>query len=87
MHDQMELPQYQCHKKVRALQIEVIETIEGNNDEYRLHFVDHGYDPLIRSGMMFSRYMPLPGDFLVVYDDGYESISPKKAFEEGYTGI
>jgi hypothetical protein len=24
------------------------------------------------------------GDYAVVYDDGFKSISPKKAFEEGY---
>jgi hypothetical protein len=31
--------------------------------------------------------MPLPGDYLVIYEDGYRSISPAKAFEDGYTRI
>lgn len=31
------------------------------------------------------RYRPQPGDFLVVYEDGYQSFSPRKAFLEGHT--
>jgi len=26
----------------------------------------------------------VPGDYYVVYDDGYASISPREAFEAGY---
>lgn len=33
---------------------------------------------------MTSRYTPSIGDYWVVYDDGYEALSPQKAFEEGY---
>ena len=33
----------------------------------------------------FGRGFPEPGDYLVRYEDGYLSWSPKKAFEEGYT--
>lgn len=34
---------------------------------------------------MTARYVPVVGDFWVVYsDDGYESISPSKAFINGY---
>lgn len=36
---------------------------------------------------MFARYVPVPGDYYVVYEDGYASISPQKAFEDGYTKI
>lgn len=35
----------------------------------------------------FSRGEPKIGDYLVRYDDGYLSWSPKKAFEEGYTEV
>jgi hypothetical protein len=34
---------------------------------------------------IFARYVPVPGDFYVVYADGYQSFSPRKAFLEGYT--
>jgi len=33
------------------------------------------------------RYAAQPGDYLVKYSDGYLAVSPKKAFEEGYTEI
>jgi hypothetical protein len=33
---------------------------------------------------MTARYQPVVGDFWVVYDDGYQSISPKAAFDAGY---
>jgi hypothetical protein len=34
---------------------------------------------------MTARYQPVVGDFWVVYpDDGYQSISPRKAFGQGY---
>ncbi len=33
----------------------------------------------------FARGLPDVGDYLVIYEDGYMSWSPKKAFEEGYT--
>lgn len=34
-----------------------------------------------------AKHKPQPGGYYVVYDDGYESFSPGKAFEEGYTRI
>lgn len=33
---------------------------------------------------MTARYTPVVGDYWVVYDDNYQSISPKAAFESGY---
>ena len=43
-----------------------------------------GEDILAPPGF-FARGNPHPGDYLVRYEDGYLSWSPKKAFEEGYT--
>lgn len=31
------------------------------------------------------KHKPQVGGYLVIYDDGYQSFSPAKAFEEGYT--
>lgn len=75
-----ELPRYQSHKKVWALKIKTV-------NEYDLTFVEPGYAPMSVDPLMFSRYTPVPGDYLVVYDDGYRSISPAAVFEEGYTRI
>jgi len=75
-----EMPRYQSHKKVWALKIA---SVNG----HRLTFADEGYAPLLVDAPMFARYTPVPGDYYVVYDDGYKSISPAKAFEEGYTRL
>lgn len=75
-----EMPRYQSHKKVWALKIASI-------DERKLTFADEGYAPILVDPKMFARYTPFPGDYYVVYDDGYKSISPAKAFEEGYTRL
>ncbi len=36
---------------------------------------------------MTARYMPQVGDYWVVYEDGYQSISPQQPFVEGYTPL
>lgn len=36
---------------------------------------------------VFARGRPNLGDYIVIYDDGYKSWSPAKAFEEGYTQV
>ena len=82
----MEMPWYVSHKKVRALEIdEVVRSGIGVSGEGRLWFRDIGYGPTDVPSEMFSRYTPVPGDFYVVYADGYKSFSPRKAFLEGYT--
>jgi hypothetical protein len=76
----MEMPRYRSHKQVWALEIH---TVVGRY----LTFRDAGYAGIMCPEPMFSRYTPVPGDFYVVYDDGYKSFSPRKAFVEGYTKI
>lgn len=87
-----EMPQYKSHKKVRAVKIKEIvfdiDLAKGDNRETDgsatitpeedgcLPFkVDHAY---------VSKHKPQAGGYFVVYDDGYKSWSPAKAFEEGY---
>lgn len=77
---QREMPRYQSHKKVWALKIA---GVSGTT----LSFADDGYAPISVEPTMFTRYTPVPGDYYVVYDDGYASISPRKAFEEGYSRL
>src|ERR1700748_299634 len=89
----MEMPRYQSHKKVWALEIKNVEAHpeQGQAGErvtqFRLHFAEKGYASMLAPAEMFSRYVPVPGDFYVVYDDGYKSFSPRKAFLEGYTRL
>jgi hypothetical protein len=68
------------------LQIDSIEIASGSN-VVRLSFKEPGYEPLFVSSKLFARYVAKSGDYLVVYEDGYQSISPKVAFESGYTKV
>lgn len=36
---------------------------------------------------MTARYMPVPGDYWVVQDDGYAYINPKAVFERKYSPV
>ncbi len=78
-----EIPRYRCHKEVRALQIGG-GTFRNNPDgTVTLPLLDGGSINVERS--VVHRYFPQPGDYLVIYDDAYRSISPRAAFESGYT--
>lgn len=85
----MEMPRYISHKRVWALEIlDILPPVEVPN-EYaaqprRVVFKEPGYAAVFLPGEMFSRYVPVPGDFYVTYADGYKSFSPRKAFLEGY---
>jgi hypothetical protein len=46
---------------------------------------DHGPVPVTLEYM--SKHKPEAGGYFVIYGDGYESFSPARAFEEGYTLI
>lgn len=82
----MELPQYQCHKKVRALKI--ADRVELHTDGSATFYIaDGGFNPITVTKDIYKRYWPMPGDYYVVYDDGYQSFSPAKVFEEGYTRL
>jgi hypothetical protein len=79
------LPAYQSHKVVHAAKIVSIGKPTGQITNLVLKLpggeeVNYGvlndYVP---------KHNPQVGGYLVVYEDGYESWSPDKAFEEGYT--
>lgn len=71
-----EMPRYVSHKKVWALEIK---SIEDN-----IITPVEAYLPIQCDREMWARYTPVPGDFYVVYADGYQSFSPRKAFLDGY---
>lgn len=80
------LPKYDCHKVVSAGVIKAIEVVDSLWKARAVMVSDaSGADlEFICSASMFTRFEPKPGDYLVVYEDGYQSFSPKKAFDEGY---
>ncbi|NKE69890.1 hypothetical protein MNODULE_03900 [Nitrospiraceae bacterium HYJII51-Mn-bac16s-1-B09] len=76
----MGMPRYQCHKKVWALKIR---SVEGN----RITPEESGYASFVVPDEFIQKHNPQIGGYFVVYEDGYHSYSPAKAFEEGYTLI
>ncbi len=79
------MPRYQCHKQVWALKIVAINPIADGTA--LLTPADEGYAPFEVDAASLRKHKPEAGGYYVVYDDGYKSFSPAKAFEEGYTRI
>lgn len=93
-----ELPRYKCHKEVWALKIKAVQlhkptiyelekilnsgarfpaaTITPDESGYAAFDVDQDY---------VTKHQPEAGGYYVVYKDGYQSYSPAKAFDEGYS--
>jgi hypothetical protein len=80
------MPSYTCHKRVWALEIASVSHADPGGITFI--FKEPGFAPLecgLVGDPMLARYTPQAGDFLVVYEDGYKSFSPRKAFLDGYT--
>jgi hypothetical protein len=85
----LDLPKWKSHKVVTAAKIISIDVGTGrgirtltlgwgersDRERRRIENPDQG---------IFARYSPKVGDYWVVYEDGYTSISPRAAFESGY---
>ncbi|HXR40684.1 MAG TPA: hypothetical protein VN776_16390 [Terracidiphilus sp.] len=81
------LPRYRCHKEVWALKIKRVHPVTGGGggavlipEEQKVKCFRVGTEYLLR-------HKPYPGGYFVCYEDGYQSFSPAKAFEAGYTPI
>ena len=87
MPDEREMPKYKCHKVVHALKIASLDANPNTGDTggALLFPVDEGYAPFPVSKEYIEKHSPQKGGYYVVYEDGYKSYSPAKAFEEGYT--
>lgn len=86
MENSREMPRYRSHKVVHALKIKAVELRADGGDLYP---ADEGYAPFEVSADWLSRYKGNADDsgYYVVYDGGYASWSPTKAFRDGYTLI
>jgi hypothetical protein len=88
-----EMKKWVCHKKVHAEKIvKIVRDGESENREsdgsLKLFFGDYPMEDAFRVDYQWAhRYKPEVGGYYVVYEDGYSSYSPAKAFEEGYTQI
>ena len=76
---------YVSHKRVRAAQI-VRVVLDPTSGAISIATDNPNvFDEMPNA--MVARYTPVVGDYLVEYEDGYRSISPKKAFEDGYAEV
>lgn len=72
---------YRCHKVVEAGVIsEVVK-------EAFVIYTDNGDEACGVPANFFARGTPQVGDYLVAYEDGYLSWSPKAVFEAGYSPL
>lgn len=78
------LPKYRCHKDVWAVKIA---SIAYDLDSALITPADPSYPAFRMSGEWIGKHNPQVGGYFVVYEDGYRSYSPAKAFEEGYTRV
>lgn len=74
------MPRYFGFKMVHALKIGAVDGVTITPE-------DPKFAPIVCEPQMFSRFHPKPGDYLVVYPDGYSSFSPAAAFESGYAAL
>lgn len=88
---QIQLPQYQSHKKVWALKIANLEPTGAPDQETDgslwMEPVEQRYGRIRLDAAYVQKHKPKVGGYYVVYEDGYKSWSPADAFESGYTLI
>ena len=91
----MEMPKYKCHKEVWAFKIANIEydidlaRIENRETDFSAIITpkESTYAPFKVSAAYVDKHKPHIGGYYVKYKDGYESFSPAKEFEDGYTKL
>ena len=85
MTSPVDIPQYRSHKVVRAAKITGFRE-NGNPDMPDLLLGEIG-SIAVQLPEWHSKHRPQIGGYYVVYEDGYASYSPAKAFEEGYRPV
>jgi hypothetical protein len=81
-----QLPLYKCHKQVRAVKIGSI-TPDTTPTGATIVPDDRSFGAFHVDAVYLAKHKPHNGGYFVVYADGYQSFSPAKAFEEGYTRV
>lgn len=81
----MSLPEYVCHKRVRAAKIKAIWHVTSHRAALMV-LDERGVSPMEVPMDFIEKHNPQPGGYLVMYED-YRSYSPAEAFEAGYTRV
>lgn len=80
-----QLADWKCHKIVKAGKILALS--DSFSEPVTVEDVNGTPCKVAIPLSMFARGRPVVGDYIVIYDDGYKSWSPAKAFEDGYARI
>jgi hypothetical protein len=84
MSNGVELPRYRCHKVVNAAKITSFRGNGTAGPDLVLGEIGAAVSLLPE---WHEKHKPHVGGYYVVYEDGYKSFSPAKAFEDGYSRI
>jgi hypothetical protein len=79
------MARFKCHKIVHAGQIMAIEPTQGG---FRIDYTGRNGELRfvnVKDAWAAKHATAEVGGYLVVYEDGFMSYSPKKAFEDGYS--
>ncbi len=79
-------PRYVCHKVVQAAPIYEILDAGGALRILVKPYGDHRVESFAPTNIDMMRHAEV-GGYAIIYDDGYRSISPQAAFDQGYTPI
>jgi hypothetical protein len=79
----MQLPLYQCHKRVRAAKIYIILDTGGST----FLCLEGSTKVPVTDDWLKRNPEVAVGGYYVMYEDGYTAYSPNKAFEEGYSAV
>jgi hypothetical protein len=93
MSEVAKLPRWKCHKVVSAARIKRMFTAGADGTgTLVLQLSQDGaavetHTSVEKPAEWMERFKPEAGGYYVVYEDGYESFSPAKAFEDGYARL
>lgn len=79
------LPKYVSHKTVKAVKIAEIQLHDNGGNATIIP--EYDVKPFCVSEAYMQKHDPQVGGYFVQYEDGYQSFSPAKAFEGGYTKL
>ena len=86
---EQQLPLYQCHKRVQAVEVQQMEYDDVAN-EFVIHpkqVAGAVLQPFIVPKAWVVKHNIKPGWWVVLYANGHMSASPPKEFETGYTRV
>lgn len=84
------MPAYECHRIIKALQIKTVSqnpTDSALTRRTTLTFVDERFAPLILEPEVTAGYVPVQGDYYVVYQNGSQGFLPAAACEMDYVMV